>query len=97
MAFIVSRNIESLIPSREFMPDPQKSITGERARQLARNGTLSSRTFRFQRWWPEEVCEKIERLDWVVSGLDEDPEYWQEFTAYDAEGNRLGSHRIEGY
>lgn len=79
------------------MPDMQRSITGERARELARHGTLSSRTSRFQRWWPEEVCEKIERIVWVVSSLNEADECWQEFTAYDASGERLGSHRIEGY
>lgn len=78
------------------MPDMQKPIIGERARQLARHGTLSSRTSRFHPWWPEEVCERIERILWVVSGLNESDEGWQEFTAYDATGERLGTHRIEG-
>jgi hypothetical protein len=47
-------------------------------------------------WWPEEVCVNIDRIVWVVSGLNEDGECWQEFIAYDAYGRRLGSHRIEG-
>ena len=79
------------------MSDTQSSITGERARQLARHGTLSSRVSRFERWWPEEVCEQIERIELVASSLNEDDEPWQEFIAYDASGKRLGCHRIEGY
>jgi hypothetical protein len=80
-----------------LMPEMQGSITGERARQLARHGTFSSRASRFQRWWPEETCESIERIVWVVSTIGDDDECWQEFTAYDATGKVLGRHRIEGY
>jgi hypothetical protein len=80
-----------------LMSEMQGSITGERARQLARHGTFSSRASRFQRWWPEEICESIERIVWVVSTIGDGDECWQEFTAYDAAGKRLGRHRIEGY
>lgn len=78
------------------MNDTQKAITGEHARQLARNGNLSSRAAHHRSWWPEEVCVKIERIVWVVSDLSEGGECWQEFTAYDACGRRLGTHRVEG-
>jgi len=74
----------------------QKFIIGEQARRLARNGNLSSRAASHRPWRPEEVCVKIEKIVWVVSGLNEGGECWQEFTAYDASGKQLGTHRVEG-
>lgn len=79
------------------MPEIQGALTGERARQLGRHGTLSSRTSRFHRWWTEDICEQIESIVWVVSALNDGDTCWQEFTAYDAHGKQLGVHRIDGY
>jgi len=78
------------------VPDVQKPIVGEIARRLARNGSLSSRITRCRPWWPEEICRNIDKIVWVVSGLNEAGDCWQEFIAYDACGRQLGSHRIEG-
>lgn len=72
-----------------------KPILGEEARRLARKGSLASRVLHPCAWWPEDVCAKIDRITWVVSGLDEPGESWQCFTAYDVSGRPLGTHRVE--
>lgn len=69
---------------------------GEQARRLARKGNLSSRILHPCAWWPEDLCSRIDKITWVVSGLDEPGESWQEFTAYDGSGILLGTHRIKG-
>jgi len=78
------------------MADEMGSFVGQRARRLARFGGFSSRAGKSRSWWPEEICEKIERIDWLVSGLNEPGESWHEFTAYDGAGRLLGKHRVEG-
>lgn len=78
------------------MADALKSFVGDQARHLARFGSFSSRIRLPRPWWPEEICMSIERIDWIVSGLDELDECWQEFTAYDRSGNMLGKHRVAG-
>jgi hypothetical protein len=78
------------------MPDVLKTFVGEEARYLARNGSLSRRPgIRSQPWWSEEICERVEKIVFVVSCLGEFPEDWQEFTAYDSSGSILGVHRVE--
>lgn len=72
-------------------------FAGEKARFLARRGTLSTRGVLSQPWWPEEVCARVERIVCVVYSLGEIGEDLHEFTAYDAHGKILGVHRIEGY
>lgn len=78
------------------MSDMQKAFVGEQARRLARHGNLSSRATRFQPWWPEEICARIDRIVWMASSLNEPGDCWQEFTAYDCNGSLLGTHRVEG-
>lgn len=78
------------------MADSMGSFVGQRARRLARFGGFSSRATQSRSWWPEEVCAKIERIDWIVSGLDEPEESWHEFTPYDQEGKLLGKLRVDG-
>lgn len=68
---------------------------GEQARLLARRGTLSNRGVYSIPWWPDAICEKIEKIVWVVYSLGELGEDLHEFTAYDARGNVLGVHRRE--
>jgi hypothetical protein len=75
----------------------QNTFVGERARLLARRGTLSNRGVHANPWWPEEVCERIEKIVWVVYSLGESGEDLHEFTAYDVRGTILGVHRKEAY
>ncbi len=78
------------------MPDLLKSFVGDRARHLARFGSFSSRARQPHPWWAETICSRIERIDWVVSELNEPGECWQEFTAFDSSEEMLGKHRVEG-
>lgn len=73
-----------------------RPFIGERARRLARNGSLSSRVLHPRPWWPEDLCSQIDKITWVVSGLDEPGECWQQFAAYDVSGTLLATRRIEG-
>jgi len=73
-----------------------KSFVGDKARQLARFGSFSSRIREPHPWWPEAICGNIERIEWLVSGLDELDESWQEFIAYDGSGEILGRHHVNG-
>ena len=75
----------------------RNTFSGDRARQLARRGTLSDRGIRTNPWWPDEICGKIEKIVWVVYSLGEQGEDLHEFTAYDARGKMLGVHRVESY
>jgi hypothetical protein len=79
------------------MPYVKGTFTGERARQIARVGRLSSRGAWSQPWWPEEICEKVEKIIWRVYCLGELGEDWHEFTAYDGHGKVLGVHRKEEF
>lgn len=72
-----------------------RPFLGEQARRLARKGSLSSRVLHTHPWWPEDLCAQIEKITWVVSGLDEPGACWQKFVAYDASGKLLGTHRVE--
>lgn len=73
-----------------------RPFIGEQAQCLARKGSLSARVLHPCAWWPEDLCAKITKITWVVSGLDEPGECWQEFAAYDVDGKLLGTHRVEG-
>jgi len=44
------------------MPYVRGTFTGERARQIARLGSLSGKGVRPQSWWPEDICQKIEKI-----------------------------------
>ncbi len=79
------------------MPYVRGTFSGERARQIARLGTLSSKCLYPMPWWPEEICGKVERIIWRVYLLGEAGEDWNEFTAYDKHNKVLGVHRIDGY
>ena len=72
------------------MTDGLTSFIGEQARHLARFGSFSSRAHQRHPWWAETICSKIERIDWVVSELNEPGDCWQEFTAFDISGRILG-------
>jgi hypothetical protein len=48
-------------------------------------------------WWPEKICEKVERIVWIVYLLGDTGEDWHEFTAYDHQGKVLGVYRMDGY
>jgi hypothetical protein len=78
------------------MAEVLNSFVGDKARQLARFGSFSSHLRQPSPWWTETICASIERIDWVVSGLDELDECWQEFIAYDGGGKILGRHLING-
>lgn len=78
------------------MAEVLRSFVGEEARQLARFGSFSSRIRQPHPWWSETICGSIERIEWVVSGLDELDECWQEFIAYDSAGEILGTHHVNG-
>ena len=79
------------------MPFVRGTFTGERARQIARLGSLSGKGVRPQPWWPEDICQKVEKIVWMVYCLRELGEDWHEFTAYDGRGKILGAHRVDGY
>ncbi len=78
------------------MAEVLRSFVGNTARQLARFGSFSSRARQPRPWWTEQICTNIERIDWMVSDLNEPGECWQEFTAYDRRGQMLGKHRVDG-
>ncbi len=48
-------------------------------------------------WWPEEICQKVDKIIWRVYLLGDAGEDWHEFTAYDSQGKVLGVHRMDGY
>lgn len=73
-----------------------RPFLGEQARRLARRGSLSLRALHPCAWWAEDLCAKIDKITWVVSGLDEPGECWQKFAAYDENGTLLGIHKVEG-
>jgi len=79
------------------MPYVRNMFVGDRARQLARRGTLSNRGVRPNPWWPDDICEKIEKIVWVVYSLGDPGEDLHEFTAYDTQGKILGVRRVERY
>lgn len=79
------------------MPYVRGTFTGDRARQIARFGTLSRRCIRAIPWWPEEICERVEKIIWRVYLLGEAGEDWHEFTAYDRRDKVLGIHRMDSY
>ena len=79
------------------MPYVRGTFTGEKARQMARSGNSSGRDLRPLPWWPEGICEKIDKVIWRVYLLGESGEDWNEFTAYDSRGKVLGVHRADGY
>lgn len=79
------------------MPYVRGTFTGERARQIARSGKVSGYSVHSMPWWPEETCEKVERIVWRVYLLGDAGEDWHEFTAYDSHGKVLGVHRVDGY
>lgn len=79
------------------MPYVRGTFTNERARQIARSGRVSGKGTRFMPWWPEETCEKVEKIVWRIYLLGETGEDWHEFTAYDKRGKVLGVHRMDGY
>ena len=79
------------------MPYVRKTFSRENAQRLARQGSLTGRSVRPQPWWPEEICNKIDKIVWRVYCLGEPGEDWHEFTAYDERGKILGVHRVEGY
>ncbi len=79
------------------MPYTQGTFSGERARQIARSGTLARKCIQPMPWWPEKICEKVERIVWIVYLLGDTGEDWHEFTAYDHQGKVLGVYRMDGY
>lgn len=89
--------MEGVIVWEVSMPYVRSTFIGDRARQVARFGTLSSRFLRPMPWWPEEICEKVEKIVWRVYLLGEAGEDWHEFTAYDNQGKVLGVHRLDSY
>jgi hypothetical protein len=79
------------------MPYTRSTFRAERARQIARSGSLSGESIQPRPWWPEEVCARIDKIVWMVYCLGEPGEDWHHFTAYDARGQILGVHRVEGF
>jgi hypothetical protein len=79
------------------MPYVRHIFTGDRARQIARFGTLSTKRLRPMPWWPEDTCARIEKIVWRVYFLGEAGEDWHEVTAYDNRDKVLGVHRMDGY
>jgi hypothetical protein len=79
------------------MPYQEKTFVGERARQLARSGSLSGKTTAARSWWPEDVCARIEKIVWVIYCTGETGDEWHEFTAYDKRGKILKVRRVEGF
>jgi hypothetical protein len=86
-----------MLPQVVSMPYVRGTFTGDRARQIARFGTLSAKCLQPMPWWPEEVCERVDKIVWRVYLLGEAGEDWHEFTAYDSRGKVLGVHRMDGY
>lgn len=72
------------------------TFKSEKARQIARSGSLSGKSSKPRPWWPDEICQKIDKIVWRVYCLGEPGEDWHEFTAYDTHGQVLGVHRVEG-
>jgi hypothetical protein len=79
------------------MPYVRKTFNGERARRIARTGSVRGQSIRSIPWWPEEVCSKIEKIVWAVYCTEETGEEWQEFTAYDERCWILNVRRVDGY
>jgi len=79
------------------MPYVRRTFIGEKARQIARLGSVSDRRVRSYPWWPEAICNKIEKIVWVVYCLGDPGDDWHEFTAYDGRGEVLATRRVEGY
>jgi hypothetical protein len=79
------------------MPYVRGTFTGEKARQIARSGKVSGKGVHYVPWWPEETCEKVDKIIWRVYLLGDAGEDWHEFTAYDSHGQVLGVHRLDGY
>ena len=79
------------------MPYIRGTFTGERARDMARTGKLSGKSLQRMPWWPEETCERVDKIVWRVYLLGDAGEDWHEFTAYDSHGKVLGVHRMDGY
>ena len=75
----------------------QRHFAREEAQRLARFGNLSRRGTQAHPWWPEEICEKIDRITWRVYCLGEAGDEYNEFTAYDKHGRVLAVHRVDGY
>ena len=79
------------------MPYVKGAFRSEKARQIARSGSLSGKSLPPRPWWPAEICHKINKIVWTVHCLGELGEDWHQFTAYDAAGHVLGVHRVEGF
>jgi hypothetical protein len=79
------------------MPYVKGAFRSERSRQIARSGSLSGKSLQPRPWWPEGICQKIDKIVWMVYCLGEQGEDWHQFTAYDASGQVLGVHRVEGF
>jgi hypothetical protein len=72
------------------MPYVRGTFSGERARQVARFGSLTTKCVQPVPWRPENICEQVEKIIWRVYLLGEAGEDWRGFTAYDNHGNVLG-------
>jgi hypothetical protein len=80
------------------MPYLRGTFTGEKARRIARLGSVSGRSVRSCPWWPEAICNNIEKIVWRVYCLGGEPgDDWHEFIAYDGRGEVLAIRRVEGY
>jgi hypothetical protein len=79
------------------MPYVRGTFTGDKARQIARSGTVSGKCLQPMPWWRDEICDKVEKIIWRVYLLGEAGEDWHEFTAFDSHGKVLGVHRTDGY
>lgn len=67
----------------------RKIFTGGSARKLPRSGSISGRTgqaTQLNPWWPDNICEKIEKIVWTVYCLGEVGEDWHMFVSYDSQG-----------
>jgi hypothetical protein len=79
------------------VPYVRGSFKAEKARQIARTGSVSGKSVQPRPWWPEEICGKIDKIIWTVYCLGEPGEDWHQFTAYDIRGRIVGVHRMESY
>lgn len=79
------------------MPHIRATYKGEVARKLARYGMLSGKMLHPHPWWPEAVCEKIEKIVWKTYCLGDPGDEWHEYIAYDGKDRVLAVHRKEGY